>query len=194
MTLKWQWRGEPQGQEVLQVRMRIRLRNRCVLVMSRKSESRQYKDMSSHSLSINWRSGWKKNQFLTSLMTSSVRKVSFTIGLGVCQGTLNVNQTYPDVVRMWRQFHGCPVWRRDRTSLLFSWKTAWFSQEKYYGQDPGNHIEYINQYDVANLWWQRSLHRWWWHIQETQVVYSVKRLVGGSGSRIWLWYGLTQWS
>ena len=35
----------------------------------------------------NW-SGWKKNQFLTSLMTSSVRKSSLTIGLGVCQGTL----------------------------------------------------------------------------------------------------------
>ena len=30
----------------------------------------------------------KKNQFLTSLMTSSVRKTSLTIGLGVCQGTL----------------------------------------------------------------------------------------------------------
>jgi hypothetical protein len=30
----------------------------------------------------------RKNQFLTSLMTSSVRKTSFTIGLTVCQGTL----------------------------------------------------------------------------------------------------------
>ena len=30
----------------------------------------------------------KKTQFLTSLMTSSVRKASWPIGLGVCQGTL----------------------------------------------------------------------------------------------------------
>ena len=30
----------------------------------------------------------KENRFLTSLMTSSVRKASFSIGLGVCQGTL----------------------------------------------------------------------------------------------------------
>ncbi len=31
--------------------------NRCVLGMSHKSESRQYTDMTSHRLSINWRSG-----------------------------------------------------------------------------------------------------------------------------------------
>ena len=37
--------------------------------------------------------------------------------------------------------------------------------------------EGINQYDVTDLWWQRSPHRRWWHIQETQVVYSVRRLV-----------------
>jgi hypothetical protein len=43
------------------------------------------------------------------------------------------------------------------------------------------------------LWWQRSLHRWWWHVQEMQVLYSGRRLVGGSGWRSWLWYGLTQW-
>jgi hypothetical protein len=33
-----------------------------------------------------------KNQFLTSLMTSSVRKASLTIGLGVFQGTLMSTQ------------------------------------------------------------------------------------------------------
>jgi len=33
-------------------------------------------------------SGSKKNQFLTSLTTSSVGKSSSTIGLGVCKGTL----------------------------------------------------------------------------------------------------------
>ena len=68
--------------------MRIRLRNRCDLTMRYKSESQHYKDMSNHRLSINWRSGSKKNQLLTSLMTVSVRKTSFTIGVVVCQGTL----------------------------------------------------------------------------------------------------------
>jgi hypothetical protein len=28
------------------------------------------------------------------------------------------------------------------------------------------------------LWWPRSFHRWWWHIQETQVAYGDRRLVG----------------
>ena len=37
-------------------------------------------------------------------MTSSVSKASFT---GRLSGYVHVNQTYPDVVRMWRQFHGC---------------------------------------------------------------------------------------
>jgi hypothetical protein len=44
-------------------------------------------------------------------MTSSVRKTSLTIGLGPGRlpGHAHVNQTYLDVVRMWRQFHGCPA-------------------------------------------------------------------------------------
>ena len=45
-------------------------------------------------------------------MTSSVRKTSFkfTIGLVVFQGTLmSTKRTRTDVVRMWRQFHGCPA-------------------------------------------------------------------------------------
>ena len=28
-----------------------------------------------------------------------------------------------------------------------------------------------NEYQIVDLWWQRSLHRWWRHIQETQVPY-----------------------
>jgi hypothetical protein len=28
---------------------------------------------------------------------------------GRLPGYAHVNQTYPDVVRMWKQFHGCPV-------------------------------------------------------------------------------------
>ncbi len=108
-------------------------------------------------------------------------------------GHVHVNQTYPDVVRMWRQFHGCPVSGVGIEWVFFSDGKQhddlnfFESQEKDHGQDPGKHIEVINQYDVADLWWQRSLHRWWWHIQETQVVYSVRRLLGGRGRRRWLW-------
>ncbi len=47
-------------------------------------------------------------------------------------------------------------WRRDRASLYCSWKTAWWSQEKDHGQDDGNHIEIRNEYQIADLWWQRS--------------------------------------
>ena len=60
--------------------------------------------------------------------------------------------------------------RHDRVSLPFNWKTT-CSQEKDHGQDPGNHIEDRNQYQITDLWWQRSLHRWWWRKQETQVPY-----------------------
>ncbi len=40
-------------------------------------------------------------------MKSSVRKSSFRSGC--LSGHAHVNQTYPDVVRMWRQFHGYPT-------------------------------------------------------------------------------------
>ena len=58
--------------------------------MRHKSESRQHKDMACHRFPINCRSGSKKIQFLTSLNDkfSQDLKASFTIGLGVCQGTL----------------------------------------------------------------------------------------------------------
>ena len=85
------------------------------------------------------------------------------------------------------------VRRWDRVSLFFSWKTAWYSQEKNEGQDPGNHIEVRNQYQIADCWWQRSLHQWWWHIQETQVVYGRGSLVGERVWRRWLWHGFTLW-
>jgi hypothetical protein len=52
------------------------------------SETQQHQDMSKHRLSINWRSGSKKNLFLICLMISSVRKASLNIGMVVCQGTL----------------------------------------------------------------------------------------------------------
>jgi hypothetical protein len=56
------------------------------------------------------------------------------------------------------------IWRRGRKSLCCSWITD-------HGQDVGKHIEVRNEYRIADLWWQMSLHRWWKHIQETQVPY-----------------------
>jgi hypothetical protein len=78
------------------------------------------------------------------------------------------------------------IWRRDRVSLFFRWKTGWWSQdfEKNHGQDPGKHIEGINQYQITDLWRQKSLHldSWWCHLQETKVSYGGRSLVGG---RVW---------
>ena len=177
--------------------MRIRLRKSCVLPMRRarnNSESQQHQDMSNQRRSINWRSGWKKNRFLTEAMTSSVRKASFSIGLGVCQGT----SCQPD--GPWRREDAETVpwlpciWRWDRTSLFFSWKTAWYSQEKNHGQDPGNHIEGINQYEIADLWRQRSPHRWWWHIQETSSssTFLSKRCVNEIIERLDWWSNISK--
>ena len=59
---------------------------------------------------------------------------------GSLSGHDHVNQTYPNVFRMWRQFHGCPVLENNMT----------LSRKKL-GTDPGNHIEVINQYEVADL-------------------------------------------
>ena len=42
-------------------------------------------------------------------MTNSVRKTCFQYWTGCLSGHTHVNQTYPDVVKMWRQFHGCPA-------------------------------------------------------------------------------------
>jgi hypothetical protein len=60
-------------------------------------------------------------RYVLTMSQCSVRKESFTIGLGVCQDTLMSTklldwesvrthscQPDSDVVRMWRQFHGLP--------------------------------------------------------------------------------------
>jgi hypothetical protein len=39
---------------------------------------------------------------------------------GRLSGHTHVNQTYPDVVRMWRQFHGCPVSGGGMERVFFS--------------------------------------------------------------------------
>jgi hypothetical protein len=51
-----------------------------------------------------------------------------------------------------KKSYGSPViWRRDRMSLYFTWKTTCLSQEKEYGQDTGKHSEFRNQYQISDL-------------------------------------------
>ncbi len=53
-------------------------------------------------------------------------------------GHAHVNQTYPDVVRMWRQFHGCPASGGGIERVFFSagkQHDPQCSQEKDHGQD-----------------------------------------------------------
>jgi hypothetical protein len=52
---------------------------------------------------------------------------------------------------MWRQFHGCPVSGGGIERVFFSAGKQHDDLKKYYGQDPGKHIEGINQYQIADL-------------------------------------------
>ncbi len=84
---------------------RMSLRNRCVLAMRRprnNSKPQQHQDMSSRRLSINWRSAYISNDKFN-------QEDIFHYWDGRLSGHAHVNQTYPDVVRMWRLFHGCPA-------------------------------------------------------------------------------------
>jgi hypothetical protein len=79
-------------------------------------------------------------------MTSSVRKASFTIGLGVCQGKFMS-------VRMWRQFHGCPV-SGDGIERVFFSVARHLDALKENTMDKTlerKNIEGINHYDVTDL-------------------------------------------
>jgi hypothetical protein len=71
-------------------------------------------------------------------------------------------------------------------SMMISRKGPWTRRWKTH--------EDRNQYQITDLWWQRSLHRWWRCIQETQVVYGGQEVGRRKGTeRRWLSYGLTQW-
>jgi hypothetical protein len=109
--------------------------------------------MATHRLSINWRNGSKKTQFLASLMTISVGKTSFTIGVGVCQGTLmSTKSTLITVVRMWKQFHGCPASGGGIERVFFAaGKQHGALKKKNWRQDPGKNIEGSNQYQITDL-------------------------------------------
>ena len=48
------------------------------------------------------------------------QEVIFQYWSGCLPGHVHVNQTYPDVVRMWRQFHGCPESGGDIDRVFFS--------------------------------------------------------------------------
>jgi hypothetical protein len=138
--------GGPQVKDL--VRMRIRLRNRCTLPQDETRVSQRYGcTMTGHRFSIKCRSGSKKNKFLESLMTTSVRKISFTIGFGRLSRYTHVNQTYPDVVRMWRQFQGCPGSGVGIEWVLFSSGKQYDVLKKKTMDKtlPGKHIEDINR-------------------------------------------------
>ena len=51
-----------------------------------------------------------------------------------------------------------PLMTSSRRKTSFSWKTTWYSQEKHYGQVVGKDNEGRDQYQISDLWWQRSLH------------------------------------
>jgi hypothetical protein len=50
-------------------------------------------------------------------------------------------------------------WRRDRVSLLFRWKTTWWSQENYYEQEPRKHTTKLptcsqtSRHFISLCWW-----------------------------------------
>jgi hypothetical protein len=54
---------------------------------------------------------------------------------------------------MWGQFHGRPASGDGIERVFFSAGKQHDTLKKtlYYGQDPGKHIEVINQYDVTDL-------------------------------------------
>ncbi len=115
---------------------------------------------------------------------------------GWLQGHAHINQTCPDVVRMsqWRQFHCLPP--RGGIGRVFF---AAGQQNHALKKNTMNKtlestlkVSINTKLKFVDLWGQKSLHRWWSHIQETQVSYGVRGLVGDRGRRRWLWCGLTQ--
>ncbi len=86
--------------------MRIRLRKRCVLPMRRarkNSETRQHPD-------IDQLQEWMKEKPIPYISNDKFSQEGiFKYWVGSLTVHAHVNQTYPDVVRMWRQFHGCPA-------------------------------------------------------------------------------------
>jgi hypothetical protein len=60
---------------------------------------------------------------VTSILSSDLEDI-FDYWNDHLSGHTHVKRTYPDVVRMWRQFHGCPwIWRWDRVSLYYTCNT-----------------------------------------------------------------------
>ncbi len=70
----------------------------------------------------------------------------------------------------------------------FNWKTVWWSQEKDHGHDVRNHIEGRNEYQIADLSWQRSLQRW--NTTDYQMTVSnvliIKSLILDFSLSVWL--------
>ena len=75
----------------------------------------------------------------------------FDYWTGCLSGHALVNQTYPDVVRMWGQFHGCPASGVGIERVFCSAGKQHDTLKKNCGQDTGKHIEGSNQYQIADL-------------------------------------------
>ncbi len=144
----------------------------------------------------NWtlRSGSKKTQFLND---NCSQESIFQYWGGCLQGQAHINQTCPDVVRMsqWRQFHCLPPRGGIERVFFADGKQNHALKKNTMNKTLENTLKVsINtKLKFVDLWGQKSLHRWWSHIQETQVFYGVRGLVGDRGRRRWLWCGLTQW-
>ncbi len=108
-------------------------------------------------------------------MTSSVRKASLTIGLCVWQDTLMSTKR---VVRMWRQFHGCPASGGGIERVFFS---AGKQDDTLKKRTMDKTLENTLKASINTTLPtcdDKGVFTWWWRIQETQVIYSVRRLVG----------------
>ncbi len=68
-------------------------------------------------------------------------------------GHTHVKRTYPDVERMWRQFHGChgSGGGIDRVFTPAGKQHDDLKKRTNHGQDVGNHIEGRNEYQIVDL-------------------------------------------
>ena len=72
---------------------------------------------------------------------------------GRLPGYAHVNQTYPDVVRMWRQFHGCPASGGGIEEVFFS------SAKQHDALQKGTMDKTLENTLKTSIKTKRSLHR-----------------------------------
>ena len=88
--------------------------------------------------------------------------------------TRYVKRKYPDVVRMWRQFHGCPGYG-DGIERVFTSPGKQHDDLKKKTMDKTLESTLKSgmstKLPTCDDKLERSLHRWWRHKQETEVAY-----------------------